>query len=162
MCTIGAGDEADDDGDAIVTRTGAAAGADAGAEAATPAGAGRATSCRLRRPDSSSTMRAKKSLSAVSATVTLVAAPGAIASSMPRSESVFQLRSCRPAGSSRAIASARCGPPRSPAWLVARKSSIAASPRSAMLAPAPRRSQRRSPLKLVCAFCTSMLTTSSR
>ena len=116
----------------------------------------------LRRPFSSRTTRAKKSLSAVDSTPKRVATPGAIASSMPRSESDFQLSSVRAVAASRTIASGR-EPARSVVALVARKSSTVASPFRATLVNVPRgRSQRTSPLKLVCAFCTSTLKISSR
>src|SRR5215472_18464279 len=95
--TIVDGDDADDAGGAEAVRVvaaDAAAGADA-ADGADAAPAGRPTSCRLRWPLSSSTMRAKNSLSVVSAVLKRVAVPGVMANSMPRIESVFQLSSCR-------------------------------------------------------------------
>src|SRR6476646_804964 len=96
-----------------------------GTDGGTPEAAaapGRATSWMLRRPFSSSTTRAKKSLNAVDSTPKRVATPGATARSMPRSESDFQLRSGRAVAGSRTIASGRA-PPRSAVKLVARKSS---------------------------------------
>ena len=140
---------------------GAAPLAAAGALAASP---GRATSCRLSRPCSSRTIRAKKSLSAVSAIVTRGRAPGASATSMPRSDSDFQLSSGGPVPASRTIARPpRRVPVRTPTGLAARKSSTVASPRKRRGAGLrPCFSQATVPRKPVCAFCTSSWAWSSK
>jgi hypothetical protein len=119
-------------------------------------------SCRFSRPLSSSTRRAKTSLSVVSATARRVVVPGAMARSTPRSDSDFQLSRSRPAFAPRTSDRPRGAALRSAGSLLARNSSIVASPRTASAGPAARASQRTLPLKLVWAFCTSRLKTWSR